>query len=62
MYLFYTTWSPCLTRRKRSRLQISMMESIIAMPFLAMKMDSSLPNLKNTTARITKNGRFTKTI
>ena len=44
MYLFYTTWSSCLTRRKRSRLQISMMESIIAMPFLAMKMDSSLPN------------------
>ena len=31
------------------------------MPFL-MKMDSFLPNTKNTTARITKNSRFTQTI
>ena len=31
------------------------------MPFL-MKMDSFLPNSKNTTARITKNSRFTQTI
>ena len=37
------------------------MESTIAMPFL-MKMDSFLPNTKNTTARITKNSRFTQTI
>ena len=33
-----------------------------AMPFLATKVDSSLPNLMNTTARLTKNGRFTKAI
>ena len=32
------------------------------MPFLAMKMDSSLPNIEYTTARITKNGTFTQTI
>ena len=32
------------------------------MPFLAMKMDSSLPNIENTTARITKKGTFTQTI
>ena len=32
------------------------------MPFLAMKMDSSLPNITKTIAQITKNGRFTQTI
>ena len=38
------------------------METSVAMPFLAMKMDSSLPNITKTTAWITKNGRFTQTI
>ena len=32
------------------------------MPFLAMKIDSSLPDIKDTLARKTKNGAFTKNI
>lgn len=41
---------------------ISKMEIIIPMIFLAMKIDSSLPYLEKTTARMIKNTRLTKTI
>jgi len=42
--------------------QISNIESIIAMPFLAMKMDSSFLYLSTTTMRTIKNRKFTKNI
>ena len=62
MYLFSKLLGIGPTRRKLYRLRISKTESTIAMPFLALKMNSSLPNIKNTTARITKNGTFMQTI
>ena len=62
MYLFSKLLGIGPTRRKLYRLWISKTESTIAMPFLALKMNSSLPNIKNTTARITKNDTFMQTI
>ena len=38
------------------------MESTIPMPFLAMKIDSSLPDITDTLARKAKNGAFTQNI